>query len=260
MITVTYQDRPDLWKRLTKALDGVWPEYNIHGDSADLYWSRYFTEFPRFQIILYDQEKDQILAAGRTIPGAWDVTATGLGKGFDEAITTAFAEAEAGVAPNALCALGIEIPLQHQGKGLSQVILREMISLAASIGVGKVIVPVRPTWKDQYPLTPIDRYARWQRDDGKPFDPWIRTHVNLGGVVMSSVTQSSRITGTVKEWESWTGMRFPDDGSYVFPAGLAPLQIDHGCGGAGGGRYWEPCVWIAHDVPEVDGSSVDGSS
>lgn len=255
MITLTYADRPDLWKRLPEELAGVWPEYNIHGDIADLYWARYFTEFARFQIMLYDQEKGQILASGRTLPGVWDVTAAGLGQGFDEAIATAFAGAEAGVVPNALCALGIEIPLRHQGKGLSRIMLREMISLAASIGVGKLIVPLRPTWKDRYPLAPIDRYARWRRDDGKPFDPWIRAHIDFGGVVVSAVSRSSRITGTVPEWESWTGMRFPDDGSYVFPGGLAPLLVDHESGAAGRGRYWEPGVWIAHDVPESGGCS-----
>jgi hypothetical protein len=36
-------------------------------------------------------------------------------------------------------------------------------------------------------------------------------------------------------------MRFPEDGSYTFPGGLAPLTV------AGGvGSYWEPNVWMQH--------------
>ena len=54
-----------------------------------------------------------------------------------------------------------------------------------------------------------------------------------------------RITGSVTEWEQWTGMRFPGDGAYTFPAGLATLEIDHG---ENRGCYWEPNVWIVHAV------------
>jgi len=60
-----------------------------------------------------------------------------------------------------------------------------------------------------------------------------------------------RITDTVAEWEEWTGTRFPDDGMYTFPAGLAPVAIDHG---RDRGCYWEPSVWIVHTVqPDTPG-------
>ena len=66
-----------------------------------------------------------------------------------------------------------------------------------------------------------------------------------------------RITGTVAEWEEWTGMRFPDDGQYTFPAGLAPVEIDHR---RDLGSYWEPNVWIIHTVqaPEPSGRATAG--
>jgi hypothetical protein len=54
-----------------------------------------------------------------------------------------------------------------------------------------------------------------------------------------------RITGTVAEWEAWTAMRFPDDGEYTFPDGLATVAIDRG---QDRGSYWEPNVWIVHDL------------
>ena len=48
-------------------------------------------------------------------------------------------------------------------------------------GLRRLIACVRPTLKDRYPLVPIERYLEWRRDDGLPFDPWIRLHVRLGG-------------------------------------------------------------------------------
>jgi hypothetical protein len=53
------------------------------------------------------------------------------------------------------------------------------------------------------------------------------------------------IEGTVAEWESWSGMRFPDSGDYVVPGALCPVQMDvH----ADVGRYVEPNVWVHHPI------------
>jgi hypothetical protein len=38
-------------------------------------------------------------------------------------------------------------------------------------------------------------------------------------------------------------MLFPDDGDYVFPAGLAPLSVREGIG-----LYWEPNIWVLHNL------------
>jgi hypothetical protein len=38
-------------------------------------------------------------------------------------------------------------------------------------------------------------------------------------------------------------MAFPEDGDYVFPSGLAPLRVRDGTG-----SYWEPNVWMLHDL------------
>ncbi len=51
------------------------------------------------------------------------------------------------------------------------------------------------------------------------------------------------MTGTVAQWEEWTGMRFPDSGVYVIPDGLSTLRIDLG---DDSGTYVEPNVWMQH--------------
>jgi hypothetical protein len=55
-------------------------------------------------------------------------------------------------------------------------------------------------------------------------------HERLGPRVSTPLPRSPRITGSVEEWESWTGMAFPDSGDYVFPEGLAPLHVDRESG------------------------------
>ncbi|MFD8820972.1 GNAT family N-acetyltransferase [Streptomyces sp. NPDC059605] len=243
LVLVRHSERPELWDRIPERFAGVVPEYNLHGDINGDYWNRLFDDFPEFQFLLYDDEHDVIAGAGRSLPRTWDGTAADLGPGLDDSIARAFADRDAGRAPDALCALGIEVAEDHRGRGLSKVLLDAMADTARRAGLATVLVPVRPTWKERYPLVPIERYAAWTRDDGAPFDPWIRTQVGAGGTLAAASARSSRITGTVAEWESWTGLAFPEDGEYVFPGGLATLRVDRARDLA---AYWEPGVWITH--------------
>src|SRR4029453_3359062 len=103
--------------------------------------------------------------------------------------------------------------------------------------------PGRPMWKERYPITPIEDYVRWRRADGLAFDPWVRVHERLGASILPTEPKSMEITAPVRDWEQWTGMEFPADGDYVFPEGLAPLSVADGMG-----HYWEPNVWMLHDV------------
>jgi hypothetical protein len=51
------------------------------------------------------------------------------------------------------------------------------------------------------------------------------------------------MTGTVSEWEGWTGMALPSTGDYVIPGGLSVLHIDRD---EDRGSYVEPNVWVRH--------------
>ena len=169
----------------------------------------------------------------------------GLPAGVDDMLERAMRLFDEGGEPNTLSALAIEIPLSHQGGGLSRTMIGAMREIAAAHGYPNLIAPLRPTWKERYPLTSIDRYAAWTREDGLPFDPWIRLHVRLGAEILRPVERSLHITGTAVEWEEWTETAFPESGAYVFPHGLAPLQVDRE---ADLGDYWEPNVWVRHRV------------
>ena len=204
------------------------------------HWGELDARFPEFQFVLADG--DEPVAQGHMIPCRWDGTTDGLPEGIDEVLLQGLA---LDGPPNAASALAIEVLPHHQGRGLAARMLEEMRAISAAHGLEHLIAPLRPSWKERYPLTPIDRYAAWTRDDGLPFDPWLRTHVRAGGEILEPAPESMRITGTVVEWESWTEMAFPESGSYVFPKGLAPLDVDRE---ADVGAYWEPSIWVRHPV------------
>ena len=140
-------------------------------------------------------------------------------------------EAFAGIAP------------QYRGKGISTVLLRRMAGLAAAHGLDSLIAPVRPTWKERYPLTPIERYVLWRREDGYPYDPWLRTHERVGAELLEVCPLSMTVKGSRDQWEEWTGLQFPEDGDYVVPGALVPVGFV-----AGVGTYIEPNVWMLHRV------------
>lgn len=244
-VVVRHSERPELWAGTDAISREVWPEYNLHGEVLGAYWWRLYEEFADFQFVLYDAEAQEVIAEGHTIPCDWDETAEGLGEGIDAMMVAGFEAWAAGRRPTAVCALAAEIRPRFQGGGLADRMLDAMSDLGRDAGLGHLIAPVRPSLKHRYPITPIGRYVTWTREDGQPFDPWIRVHLRRGGRIVKPIPNSMHIVGTVAEWERWTGIRFPDDGAYTFPDGLAPVEIDHG---RDLGSYWEPNVWIVHSL------------
>ena len=204
-----------------------------------MYWPRLIPELPDFQFHVVDG--DEIIARARSMPLRWDGTIDDLPTGIDGALARGFDEGGA----NVLCALVVMVPHALQGRGASRVALKAMVDIARKHGLEALIAPVRPNWKDRYPLTPIERYARWRRDDGLLFDPWMRAHERLGAEVLKPEPRSLRITARIAEWEEWTGLAFPESGEYVFPGGLATVAIERD---EDIGRYWEPNVWMRHPV------------
>ncbi|MGH3017159.1 MAG: hypothetical protein ACRDLU_02150 [Gaiellaceae bacterium] len=142
-----------------------------------------------------------------------------------------------------VCALQIVISSDYQGMGISVQMIERMAGLARLHGSASLIAPVRPSLKHRYPLTSIDRYVAWRLSDGSHIDPWLRTHERIGGELLKVAHRSMVIPGTVAEWEEWTGMTFPETGTYAVPGALVPIEIhverDHGL-------YAEPNVWMLH--------------
>jgi hypothetical protein len=232
----TIAKRPELAHRLGE-LGEVWPEFLTHDEVVNSRWDELYTRWPEWQLVLLDEETDLILGKGHTVPVEWDGRVETLMGGVVEVFEHEFER------PNVLCAIVAMIDPAQQGRGLSGLVIQGMARLAGAAGLDCLIAPVRPTWKDRYPLTPLEEYMRWKRDDGLPLDPWIRLHHRLGANILAIAQRSLDIRGTVAEWERWTGMAFPASGDYVVPRALVPVTIDRG---RDEGRYVEPNVWMRH--------------
>jgi hypothetical protein len=240
----TWEERPDLAERGPDSAD-VWPEYNLHGDAFDDWWEP-LLDAAQFQFALYDEETDTVLAEGHTGPLAWNGDDASLPDGIDAALEQAVTARRDKRPVDTLCAFAAEVAPAARERGLAADLLRGMSALAARHRLKRLIAPVRPSWKERYPLAPIERYVAWRREDGQLLDPWMRLHERLGARVATPLPRSLRISGSVGDWESWTGQAFPESGEYTFPHGLAPVTIDRE---RDLGLYWEPNVWLVH--PEL---------
>ncbi|MGH9057339.1 MAG: GNAT family N-acetyltransferase [Acidimicrobiales bacterium] len=236
----TAEERPELWETAQTLFRDVWPEYNNHGNDTPTYFGALFPAHAAFQILVVERGTGHIVARGRSIPFPWDGSEEDLPQGID---AVGLRAVESHHPPTALSALAAEVAVDHQGKGLSGLLIQSMATAARVAGLGSLVAPVRPSWKDRYPLVSIHRYVAWMRDDGLPFDPWLRVHARLGGAIIRPEPKSLRIEAPITEWERWTDMAFPEDGDYVFPSGLAPLSVQDGVG-----LYWEPNVWVLHEL------------
>lgn len=233
----TVAERPRLREERREVLhDAGWPEFMYHDPVANRHWSGLYDEYPDYQFFLLDGR--HLIGEGNAIPvrppavlpdTGWDWAIGEGGRGDGE--------------PTAVSALQIQVHGRRRGEGLSRMMLEHMREVVGAHGFGELLAPVRPTLKASYPLTPIERYVLWRRDDGILRDPWMRVHERAGAELVRIAPESMRIPGTVADWERWTGLDFPDSGSYVVPGALTPVEIDRE---QDAGLYVEPNVWMRH--------------
>jgi GNAT superfamily N-acetyltransferase len=210
------------------------------------YWDGLFDNFAEFQFALLHKEDRAVAGIANSVPLFWESSVANLpDEGWDWAMIQGAADYTHGIQPNILCAIQIAITPDFQGKGVSKIMLAEMVGLSRSKGLPKVVIPVRPSLKHHYPLTSIDSYIQWRTDEELPFDPWLRIHVRSGGRIIKPCPLAMTIPGTIAQWEAWTGMRFFESGEYIIPGALEPVQIEIE---KDLGTYIEPNVWVLHEV------------
>ena len=238
MQVYTYLERPDLVQRIGE-IDDVWPEFIHNADVTVLHWAKLRDEYPELQVLLYDEERDQLAGRGQTMPAS---THGGYPGGIDDMLERLFGDGPREERDVLSAAVAIVDP-DRQGEGLSAHVIGGMRRVARENGFAALIAPVRPTWKERFPLIPMEEYMCWTRPDGSHYDPWLRLHTRLGAELVEVCEASMTVTGSREEWEEWTGLEFPGDGDYVVPGGLVPVRFE-----GGRGRYVEPNVWMRHPV------------
>ena len=238
------KDRPDYDGLVVGIASASWPEFMLHDPVADRHWDDLFGRFADYQFSLLAPGEDVVVGMGNSVPLAWSGDLEDLPEeGWDWAFAQAVADHAAGRTPILQCALQIALPPASQGQGVSRLMVQAMRAIGAAHGFSQLIAPVRPSHKSRYPLTPIDRYVTWTTDQGLPFDPWLRVHARLGARIIKPCHRAMTISGSIAEWEQWTGLRFPDSGPYVVPGALNPVLLDIE---ADSGVYVEPNVWMVH--------------
>jgi GNAT superfamily N-acetyltransferase len=239
---VTTSKRHDLDDEARAAFRQNWPEFIFHDPIAAEFIGRVETYFPLYDVMLLDDGK--VVAGGWGVPLRWDGTAAGLPDGgYDGALAAAVTGHENSVRPDTLCIMAAAVRRDRQGAGLAGHALTALRQRATESGLERVVAPVRPSLKTRYPLTPMDTFSAWSREDGLHIDPWIRTHQRLGATILAPAPRSMIITGTVAEWEEWAAMAFPSSGRYVVPDALDLVEIDRE---HDRGSYAETNLWMRH--------------
>jgi GNAT superfamily N-acetyltransferase len=238
---VTSADRPDLDDEARAAFRPGWPEFVFHDQVAHEYIGRVGDYFPQYDILVLD--RGEVVAGGWGVPLRWDGAIPSLPEGYDGGLARAVTGHEESAPPDSLAIMAAAVKPGRRGTGLAGRVLTALRERATAAGLERVIAPVRPTLKERYPLTPMDRFAGWTRPDGLHLDPWIRTHQRLGASILAPAPHSMIITGSVAEWEDWAAMAFPETGSYVVPGALDLVAIDREWDR---GSYDETNLWMRH--------------
>jgi hypothetical protein len=220
----------------------AFPPWLIWADpDSDLYWDRIRAWFPQFQIVLTDN--DTTVASAWAIPLQWSGEVADLPTGYTDSLRRAVQDHEAANPVNTLVVCAAVVLPGRTRSGRAGELLIAMRDLPAAAELDHVLVPVRPTFKPSYPLTDIDTYTSWTRADGQPLDPWLRTHLRIGGRVLATAPASQTLRAPVASWEDWTGLALPTTGQYVIPGGPSPLHLD--CENDLG-TLVEANIWIEH--------------
>jgi hypothetical protein len=239
---VTTGERHDLDEEARAAFHPAWPKFLFHDPVTPRYIERVEEYFPYDDVMLL--EEGHVVAGAWAVPIRWIGQAGGLpDRGYESALISSVTGHENSQPADTLCVMAAAVRAARQGTGLAGQALTALRERVAGTGLRHVIAPVRPALKSQYPIISMESFAGWMRKDGLHIDPWIRTHQRLGATILGPAPGAMTITGTVAEWEEWTGMAFPKAAATFVPDALDPVDIDRE---QDRGTYEETNLWMQH--------------
>jgi hypothetical protein len=194
-----------------------------------------------FQLCLVNVETGYVVASCNSIPLFLEDINALNSNGWDWVVERAY---ETRHHPhNILAGLAVSVPTLHKSQGFARILIGAMKALADSRGLVGPIIPVRPSLKNRHPDVPMTDYLTWIDEQGRPYDPWLRTHMSMGGAVVGPCEHSMVVEEPIGFWEAWTNRRYNKSGAFAFAGGLVPVEIDME---RGIGRYSEPNVWFRY--------------
>jgi len=240
----TLSEEPALRERFNEFHRQAWPRFLHEGNGAGPLWSKIYTDFADFQFGFRD-ETGVLVAVGNSIPLICDGSKADVPPNIPEILERGVAVKRDDRRPTALSALAAIVDPAHRGRGLARRVIETMAEIARRHGLKTLVAPVRPTLKQLYPLTPMEKYVTWTRAGGAFFDPWLQVHQRMGAEILLVAPKAMVVTDTVARWHEWTGLRFPESGLYVVPGAFQPVKIDVR---RDSGRYEEANVWMRHPL------------
>ena len=205
------------------------------------YYSDLLDVYPEYQLCLVDEETGYPVAVANSVPFNCSGPDSLPPEGWDWIVESA--ACLKGKRPNMLGALAISVPAVHRNKGYAKLMIRSLVELAEAKGLQGLVAPVRPSAKVQHPWVPIVDYINWTDEHGRIYDPWLRSHLSVGGKLVGPCERSMVVHEHVAFWENWSKKRFERSGAYALEGTIAPVEIDLD---RQTGKYEEPNVWVAY--------------
>jgi GNAT superfamily N-acetyltransferase len=235
-------DSPRIEKAVQAIEQAAWSNlgYLNYTKAHYRYYAELVEAYPEYQLCLVDEETDYPVAIASSVPFACSGPDDLPQEGWDWVVETA---AQSKEAPTMLGALAVSVPPVHRSKGYARLMIRALLDLAEQKKLRGVVVPVRPTAKALHPWVPIAEYLTWTDENGRPYDPWLRSHVSVGGKIIRPCERSMVVQEDVAFWENWSQRPFETSGPHTLEGALAPIEIDLD---RRMGTYEEPNVWVAY--------------
>ncbi len=240
---VSLEEKFELFEEADNMCMKSWPEFILCDPVSFNNWATFIEAYKKYQLVIL--EGDIIVAVINTIPLQYEEKIEDLPEGgWDWGVTKAIDDLKKGRKPNVLLGVQIVVNSDYQGKGISSFATSQMRNLIRKYNLEKLIIPVRPNKKCEYPLIEMEEYVKWKNKDGFAFDNWLRVHEKSGGKIIKVCKKAMNIEGTIDEWIKWTGKEFPGSGDYIVEGALNPVSINLE---KNQGIYIEPNVWVVYD-------------
>lgn len=245
MKVLSHAQQPELLERFEQMESDAFPEFMLHDPIWNEHWPLVLAEFADLQLYLLDEATGELAGVFNSVPVAWDGTTQDLPHSEHEVLARSLRHRRESRATTTLCGIQVAVAGSHGGKGVAVRALEEGQRLCRDHGLSHLIAPIRPTLKHRYPTIPFEEYIDWKRPDGTAFDPWIRTQVAGGAQRLGVCREPMRFSGSVSDWQRWTGLALPASGHYVIDGALDLLHVD-----VDADRCWmeEPNVWYGYTV------------
>jgi GNAT superfamily N-acetyltransferase len=239
----TCAEHPELFDAAVALENQTWDDLSFldYTPAHNAYYDELLERFPEYHLCMIELGSGELVATGMCVPLRVAADAVLPREGWDWAVETAFTQN--GRNANTISALSISVPEQHRHRGLARDMINTMRALAAMNNYSRVIAPVRPSAKCQFPFVPMEQYVNWVDERGRMFDPWLRSHIAAGGRIEGVCDRSMVVEQPLQFWQSWTKNSLEQNGQVPLKGALVPLDIDLG---SGTGRYVEPNVWVTH--------------